>query len=127
MTLSPRKTAFATVAALMLAAPAAFAQAQTAPPAEPAPAAAPAPAPQGNAMSWADVDTNQDGNVGKDESAAVPALTQVFDQADADADGQLTPQEYQAFVAKAQAGATAPAPTGAEADVDAEAATDGGE
>ena len=125
MTLSPRKTAFATVAALMLAAPAAFAQAQTAQPAEPAPTAAPAPAPQGNAMSWADVDTNQDGNVGKDESAAVPALAQVFDQADADADGQLTPQEYQAFVAKAQAGATAPAPTSAEADVEAEAANDG--
>ena len=123
MTLSPRKTAFATVAALMLAAPAAFAQAQTAPPAEPAPAAAPAPAPQGNAMSWADVDTNQDGNVSKDESAVVPALSQVFDQADADADGQLTPQEYQAFVAKAQAGGAAPAPTGGEA----EAPTDGGE
>ena len=119
MTLSPRKTAFATVAALMLAAPAAFAQAQTAPPAEPAPAAAPAPAPQGNAMSWADVDTNQDGNVGKDESAVVPALSQVFDQADADADGQLTPQEYQAFVAKAQAGGAAPAPTGGEAETPA--------
>ena len=123
MNFSPRKTALATVAALMLAAPAAFAQEQAAPPAEPAPAATPAPAPQGNAMSWADVDTNQDGNVGKDESAVVPALSQVFDQADANADGQLTPPEYQAFVAKAQAGGAAPAPTGGEA----EAPTDGGE
>ena len=123
MTISPRKTALATVAALMLAAPAVFAQEQAAPPAEPAPAATPAPAPQGNAMSWADVDTNQDGNVSKDESAVVPALSQVFDQADADADGQLTPQEYQAFVAKAQAAGASPAPTGGET----EAPTDGGE
>ena len=74
-------------------------------------------------MSWADVDTNKDGNVGKDESAVVPALSQVFDQADADADGQLTPPEYQAFVAKAQAGGAAPSPTGGES----EAPTDGGE
>lgn len=116
MNVSPRKTALATVAALVLAAPAAFAQEQAAPPAEPASAATPAPAPQAKAMSWADVDTNQDGNVGKDESAVVPALSQVFDQADADADGQLTPQEYQAFVAKAQAGGAAPAPTGDEAE-----------
>ncbi len=106
-----RTALFAAIAALSLAAPMAFAQ-DAATPADPAPAA------QEQKMGWADVDTNQDGNVSKDESAAVPSLAQVFDQADADADGQLTPQEYQAFVAQQQSGAAAP--TG-----EAEEASDG--
>ncbi|MBB1061204.1 EF-hand domain-containing protein [Marilutibacter spongiae] len=54
--------------------------------------------------SWADIDVNQDGSVSKDEAASVPALSQVFDEADADADGNLTADEYKAYVAKAQGG-----------------------
>ncbi len=59
--------------------------------------------------SWADIDVNQDGSVSKDEAASVPALSQVFDEADADADGSLTADEYKAYVAKAQGGAADPA------------------
>ncbi|MFP7723033.1 EF-hand domain-containing protein [Lysobacter sp. A3-1-A15] len=112
MTRSPQAALLATVIAMVLAAPAAFAQDPGAPPSEPTAAAA-TTAPEDRKLGWADVDSNQDGNVGKDESAAVPALGQVFDQADVDADGQLTPQEYQAFVAKVQADGGAPTPTGA--------------
>lgn len=48
--------------------------------------------------SWADVDADKDGNLSKAEAAAVPALDQVFDQADANADGSLTADEYKAYV-----------------------------
>ncbi|GAB3379547.1 EF-hand domain-containing protein [Lysobacter fragariae] len=54
--------------------------------------------------SWNDVDGDKDGKLSKTEAAAVPALGQVFDQADADADGTLTADEYKAYVAKAQGG-----------------------
>ncbi|HEY1140357.1 MAG TPA: EF-hand domain-containing protein [Lysobacter sp.] len=48
--------------------------------------------------SWADVDADKDGNLSKAEAAAVPALGQVFDQADANADGSLSADEYKAYV-----------------------------
>ncbi len=47
-------------------------------------------------VTWADLDTDQDGNLSKEEVASVPALAQVFDAADADADGLLTAEEYKA-------------------------------
>jgi hypothetical protein len=56
--------------------------------------------------SWADVDGDKDGNLSKTEADAVPALSQVFDQADANADGSLTPEEYKTYVAKVQGGST---------------------
>ncbi|MBB1087859.1 EF-hand domain-containing protein [Lysobacter sp. SG-8] len=59
--------------------------------------------------SWADIDVNQDGSVSKDEAAAVPALSQVFDSADADADGTLTADEYKAYIAQTQGGEANPA------------------
>jgi hypothetical protein len=40
---------------------------------------------------------NKDGNLTKAEAAAVPALGQAFDKADANADGSLTPEEYKAY------------------------------
>ena len=55
--------------------------------------------------SWADVDADNDGNLSRDEASAVPALAQVFEQADANADGTLTAEEYKAYVAKAQGAA----------------------
>lgn len=99
-----------------LSAPMAFAQsAEQAPPTEAATSASAAQdaaattdaqattaAPQ--KKSWADVDGNKDGNLSKSEAAAVPALSQVFDQADADANGSLTPDEYKNYVAKVQSG-----------------------
>lgn len=97
-----------------LSAPVAFAQsaspaAEQAPPAEQtsadaatqsAPATeAPAAAPQ--KKSWADVDGDKNGSLSKSEASSVPALSQVFDQADTNADGSLTAEEYKAYVAKA--------------------------
>lgn len=52
--------------------------------------------------SWSDVDGDKDGNLSKNEASAVPALGQVFDQADVDANGSLTPDEYKNYVAKVQ-------------------------
>lgn len=51
-------------------------------------------------QSWKDVDTDGNGNISKTESAANPGLSQVFPKADADADGELTPDEYNTFVSK---------------------------
>lgn len=58
-------------------------------------------------VTWADLDTDKDGSLNKTEVATVPELTQIFDQADADADGKLTAEEYKAFAA-ADTGAEAP-------------------
>ncbi|QSX79540.1 EF-hand domain-containing protein [Agrilutibacter solisilvae] len=55
--------------------------------------------------SWADVDADKDGKLSKAEADSVPALATVFGQADADADGTLTADEYKAYVAKNQEGA----------------------
>jgi len=112
--------AFALVASL--SAPLAFAQsaeasAQATPPAEAAkqaeanvPAATTAPADGVTAVapakkSWSDVDLDKDGKLTKSEAATVPALGQVFDQADGNADGTLTTDEYKAYVAKVQGAA----------------------
>lgn len=110
MTIHSRKPLLATAALVAaLSAPLAFAQtASPAPtqdaaaaPASAAPAAAaPTAAPQ--KKSWADVDSNKDGALSKTEAATVPALGQVFDKADANADGALTTDEYKAYVAKVQ-------------------------
>lgn len=52
--------------------------------------------------SWSDVDLDKDGNLSKAEASSVAALGQVFDQADGNADGSLTPDEYKAYLAKSQ-------------------------
>ncbi|MFC3551387.1 EF-hand domain-containing protein [Lysobacter cavernae] len=96
---------FALVATL--SAPLAFAQAQSADAAaeQAAPAAQADTAAAGpQKKSWADVDVDKDGKLSKTEAGTVPALGQVFDQADANADGALTADEYKAYVAKAQTG-----------------------
>ena len=116
MTIRNRKSLIGTFALMAtLSAPMAFAQqAQQADPAaaeQAAPTAQQAQptstAPTGAApqkKSWADVDTDQNGSLSKSEASSVPALGQVFDQADANADGALTADEYKAYVAKAQGG-----------------------
>lgn len=55
-----------------------------------------APTAEPKQVTWADLDTDKDGNLSKEEVATVPALTQVFDAADTNADGNLTADEYQA-------------------------------
>lgn len=54
--------------------------------------------------SWADIDADKDGNLSKAEAAAVPALGQVFDKADSNADGSLSADEYKAYVDQSQGG-----------------------
>lgn len=116
MTLKNRKPLIAAALVAMLSAPLAFAQSTT-PQSSQDPAAAStdqaaasgASATQGSAntsgkKSWSDVDTDKNGSLSKSEASSVPALGQVFDQADADADGALTADEYKAYVAKAQGG-----------------------
>lgn len=85
------------LAAALAIAPAAFAQDAT--------DAAPTAAPQ--ATSWNDVDVDGDGVISTEEAAAAPVLAEVHAQADANADGQLTGEEYRAFVAASQAEAAA--------------------
>lgn len=56
-------------------------------------------------QTWQSVDTDGDGAISKQEAQVNAGLVQIFDQADGDADGKLTTDEYKAFVAKQQSGA----------------------
>ena len=49
--------------------------------------------------SWSQLDADQNGNLSKTEAESVNSLSKVFVEADADADGQLTPDEYKAYLA----------------------------
>ena len=114
-TVKGRKPLLAAAALLaFLSAPLAFAQSATPQSQDPAATSSQAGATAGAAQgasntsgkkSWSDVDTDKNGSLSKSEASSVPALSQVFDQADADADGSLTADEYKAYVAKAQGGA----------------------
>ncbi|HTA64839.1 MAG TPA: hypothetical protein VK753_04985 [Xanthomonadaceae bacterium] len=59
----------------------------------------------GGQKTWEELDTNKDGNLSKAEAAADPSMKAVFDKADANGDGILTPDEYRAYYAKYQANA----------------------
>ena len=59
----------------------------------PAPQAAPEASPS-QPLTWADLDVDGNGNLSKQEASNVQSLAQAFDNADADKDGQLTPDEY---------------------------------
>lgn len=59
-----------------------------------------APATEPKQMTWADVDTDKSGTISKNESSQLASLAQVFDDADGDKNGELTPDEYKAFVAR---------------------------
>jgi hypothetical protein len=64
-------------------------------PASPAPQSDAAPAKK----TWADLDIDKDGNLNKTEAATIPSLQAVFDQADANADGALSGDEYKTYLA----------------------------
>jgi len=92
-----------------LAVPMAFAQdATTAPPHDPAthadPAQSTAPSSTQQPLTWADLDVDGNGTLSRTEAGNLQSLAQVFDQADADSDGELTQDEYKAFVARSNAG-----------------------
>lgn len=92
-----------------LAIPAAFAQdpATQTPPTDPTATTAPtpttptpaAPTAEQKPLTWADLDVDGNGTLSQTETASLPALAQVFSQADADGNGELTPDEYKAFAA----------------------------
>jgi len=74
-------------------------------PQEATPTAAQPAAPQqatdaaSKALRWSDLDKNKDGKLSKSEAEPVQSLSAVFDQADANADGALTGDEYKAYLA----------------------------
>jgi hypothetical protein len=65
-----------------------------------------APGADAKKVTWADLDADKDGTLSKSEAAPLASLSQVFDEADSDANGKLTADEYKAYVAKNNGAAT---------------------
>lgn len=87
-------------------APAPPAAPQVAPPAAPAPALAPGEKPQRLPHDkFAQIDTNHDGAISRDEAAAAPMLSSKFDEIDADHDGRVMPAELKAYAKTHRGGA----------------------
>ena len=59
----------------------------------------------GGGQTWASIDTDGNGTISKAEEQVNAGLAQVFDQADTNKDGELSADEYKAYVAAQQAGA----------------------
>jgi hypothetical protein len=55
---------------------------------------------QGGKQDWASLDLDADTMISKEEASANAGLSQIFDKADADTDGKLTADEYNAYVSK---------------------------
>ncbi len=49
--------------------------------------------------NWSDLDTDKNGTLSASEAASVSNLSSVFAKADANADGELTQDEYKAYLA----------------------------
>ncbi|PJK11897.1 calcium-binding protein [Lysobacteraceae bacterium NML120232] len=88
----------------MLLGPLAFAQQaappeqQEATPPEPQAEHQPVTRPHSSSGSWEALDKDGNGNLDKAEAASVPSLSQIFDQADSNQDGELSQDEYRAFI-----------------------------
>lgn len=54
---------------------------------------------------WQELDKDGNGSLSKTEAAGVPSLSQIFEQADSNQDGELSQDEYKAFL---NAGQTPP-------------------
>lgn len=99
---------------MMAAAPLAFAQqttptdGQQSPPGSTQDAAAQSQSQSsgGQGLSWADLDTDGNGNLSKTEAQRHAGLAAVFADADTNGDNELTADEYRAFVEKQQSSAT---------------------
>ncbi|HEL4453853.1 TPA: EF-hand domain-containing protein [Stenotrophomonas maltophilia] len=59
----------------------------------------------GGGQTWASIDTDGNGTISKTEAQVNAGLAQVFAQADTNKDGELSADEYKAYVAAQQAGA----------------------
>jgi hypothetical protein len=57
----------------------------------------------GGGQTWASIDTDGNGTISKTEAQVNAGLAQVFDQADTNKDGELSADEYKAYVAAQQA------------------------
>ncbi|WP_349984742.1 EF-hand domain-containing protein [Stenotrophomonas sp. WHRI 8082] len=61
----------------------------------------------GGGQTWASIDTDGNGTLSKSEAQVNAGLAQVFDQADTNKDGELSADEYKAFVQSQQAAGAA--------------------
>ncbi|WP_374567706.1 EF-hand domain-containing protein [Ideonella sp.] len=78
------------------------------PTAAPAPMAPPAPGEKPQRLphdKFAQVDTNRDGVISRDEAAAAPQLAGKFDEIDTDRDGRVAPAELKAYAKTHRGGA----------------------
>jgi hypothetical protein len=104
-TIRTRGSATAIALAACLAAPSAFAQDAQSPPQPPQPVQDAPPATDSQAAdkpaekSWSELDADNNGSLSTSEVAAMPSLAKVFVKADADADGELTQDEYRTWLA----------------------------
>ena len=51
------------------------------------------------ALSWAEMDKDNNGSLSKDEATVNKSLADIFDQADGNTDGQLSGDEYRSYLA----------------------------
>ena len=91
---------------------AATVQAQDPMPPKPAPPPPAAPAPPAAPMSWSALDANGNGTLDAGEAARMESLAKVFPAADADANGELSQDEYKAWLAANGNGKAKPAAGG---------------
>ena len=80
------------------AAPTAQSQEQAAPTQTASDASAAAPEANSEKKSWSDLDVDKNGTLSATEAATMQSLSKIFPQADADANGELAPDEYKAWL-----------------------------
>lgn len=107
-----QKTMLMAALSATLAMAAATVQAQDPMPPKPAPPPPATPAPPAAPMSWSALDANGNGTLDAGEAARMESLAKVFPSADADANGELSQDEYKAWLAANGNGKAKPAAGG---------------
>ena len=62
--------------------------------------------------NWSDLDTNKNGTLSASEAASVQSLASAFSTADSNADGELTQDEYKAYLETSEKGGAAKSDSG---------------
>ena len=62
--------------------------------------------------NWSDLDVDKNGSLSVTEAASVQSLAKAFTEADANADGQLTQDEYKAYLETSEKGGAAKSDSG---------------